>query len=356
MYAARLCALLQDAGHDVALAAPSSSWIADRLKDHVELLPTSFTRTGDELPRFAAICRNHRFEVTHSHASRSHRFGMALESLTGIPHVAHAHSHHINLHWFFQRRVIALTQRSARTMHRYYRRSPESVGVLPNFVDSVRFAPRRDEPSTLTQRLGLPSPRMVILCAAAISHRKGQHLLVRALHLVRQSHPDVHLVLVGARNPDSSYDRQLDATIRECGLANHVTLTGFRDDVADLLPHAHIAALPSFDEPFALAGLEAMAAGLPLIATRVGGFPEMIINGQTGLLVPSNDAHALQRAIETLLTDESMRYRIGNAARRDVMERFNAHAHVDRYQTMLRRWKIHDPIERSGETVSRICA
>ena len=340
IYAARLCTLLQNAGHEVVLAASPQSWIATHLAARVELLPTSFAFLDREALRVAATCRERRIDATHSHASRAHRFGRALSSLTRIPHVAHAHSHHLNLHWLFQRRIIALSQRDARLLRRTYLRRRQQVAVLPNFVESAHFAPHREDATVFAERLGLPPTRQIILCAAAVSPRKGQHLLVRALHQLRPQHPTAHLVLLGRRDPASRYDRHLLALIRALDLNDHVTLTGFRDDVAELLPYAHIAALPSFEEPFALAGLEALAAGLPLIATRVGGFPEMITDGRTGRLIPRNDVPALHHALAELLNDAPLRLRLGTDARRSAEQDFNVESHLARYETILRDWGV----------------
>lgn len=340
IHAARFTKLLQSAGHEVVLAAPEDSWIAGELAGRCELIPTHFHRHAGELQRLADLCRTHAIDVTHSHLTRAHNFGWQLERRSRRPHLAHHHSHHWRLHWCFQRRVLVLSAAAAREMRRTYLRRREQVAVLPNYADTHRFAPVATRTDLLAQTFGLPADAQVVVCVAELIPRKGQRYLIQALAAVRRALPRVHLLLLGrdAKKPD--YARALRAEAAQLGLTAHITWGGFRDDVPALLPHAQVAVLPSLEEPFALGGLESMACGLPLIATRVGGFPEMIAPGETGLLVPSRDAARLAEALIDVLGDPARGQAWGRAARTRVLQHFSAPAHLANFEAILRQWHI----------------
>ena len=118
-----------------------------------------------------------------------------------------------------------------------------------------------------------------------------------------------------------------------------VRLAGERDDVGELLAAADLFVLSSRSEGLPLSILEAMAAGLPVVASDVGGVPELVVDGETGLLVPPGDPHALAAAIDRLLDDPDLRRRLGAAGRLRVSEQFDLEstqrAHLDLYRTLL---------------------
>ena len=132
---------------------------------------------------------------------------------------------------------------------------------------------------------------------------------------------------------------ELASEARRLGLESVVQLAGERNDVPELLAASDIFVLSSRSEGLPLSILEAMAAGLPVVATTVGGVPELVLEGETGLLVPPGDPQALAGAIERLLDDSTLRGRLGAAGRIRVEERFDLvstrQAHLDLYSTLL---------------------
>ncbi len=153
-----------------------------------------------------------------------------------------------------------------------------------------------------------------ILCAARLETHKGVDLLLAAFAIVAPTHPDAHLTIAGSGSEASALKRQA----RELGIAARVTFTGTLspDDMASALARADIVVLPSRTEGLPLALLEAMAAAKPVIASMVGGIPEVIEPGANGMLVKSEDAQGLARAITALLDDPVLRQQLGAAARR----------------------------------------
>jgi glycosyltransferase involved in cell wall biosynthesis len=157
--------------------------------------------------------------------------------------------------------------------------------------------------------------------------------LVRALAAL--AHGSHETVIVGD-GPDRS---AVEAEVRRLGLDSAVRLAGVRNDVAALLAAADLFVLSSRSEGLPLSILEAMAAGLPVVASSVGGVPELVLDGETGLLVPPGDSRSLAQAIERLLADPALRGRLGAAGRARVAEHFDLastqRAHLDLYRSLL---------------------
>jgi glycosyltransferase involved in cell wall biosynthesis len=141
---------------------------------------------------------------------------------------------------------------------------------------------------------------------------------LRALPAVVRKFPDARLILVG-RGPELE---RLEAIVQELGLAASVVFLGYRGDIPNVIAALDIVMLASLEEGFGLAMVEAMAFEKPILATRVGGVPEVVADGVTGLLVPPADSGALSDALVTLLGDPVLRASLGEAGRRRAEEKF----------------------------------
>ena len=190
-----------------------------------------------------------------------------------------------------------------------------------NGIPVQRFQPSAERRSEARRRLGAASTAPLIGCVGRMVPLKNQALMIEVLPALLKAHPTLKLVIVG--------DGELDATLRNLaaqrGVADEVLFMGQRSDVSDLLPGFDVFALPSRTEGLSIALLEACASGLAVVATAVGGNPEIIRHAQTGLLVPVDAADALRDALLSLLNDESLRAQLGTRAREWVSE----HASID---------------------------
>ena len=148
-------------------------------------------------------------------------------------------------------------------------------------------------------------------CVGRLVELKNHRLVIDALATLASRLPELQLVLMGG----GPLSQELQAHAARCGLADRVTMTGERSDVRALLPALDIFALPSRSEGMSIALIEAASAGLPIIATRVGGNTTLVRDEETGLLVPSDDLTSLVGAIERLARDGELRRRLGGAAR-----------------------------------------
>jgi glycosyltransferase involved in cell wall biosynthesis len=200
------------------------------------------------------------------------------------------------------------------------RTDPAKVITIHNGIEVARYrqmdASVRDR---IRRELKTPNEALVIASIGRLHPVKGFTHLLTAVQSVHARFPDVFLWLVG----DGELRIRLEAQARQLGLDDVVVFTGTRLDVPEILTAVDIFTSASHVEGMPNAVLEAMAAGLPVVATQVGGVPEIVVDGQTGLLVTPADDTALAQALLTLIEDASLRQRFGLAGRQRVLELFD---------------------------------
>ena len=180
--------------------------------------------------------------------------------------------------------------------------------------------------------LGIDDDALLIGCVGRLVGLKNHALMIDLMPALLQRYPTLRLALVGG----GELEQALRARAAERGVAAQVVLTGERPQVADLLPAFDIFAMPSLTEGVSIALLEACASGLAVVATDVGGNPEIIVDGRTGLLVPAQDAPATQGALQRLLDDAGLRQRMGEAAREWARQNASLDALRRRYDSLYR--------------------
>lgn len=216
--------------------------------------------------------------------------------------------------------VIVISQAVAR---RFPRRLAPKLRVVPNGVDLARFSPRPASPE-LRAALGVPAAAPCVVSVGRFVAFKGYAHLVDAAAALERERPGVHWVLVG----DGELRPALEAQALRLGLGAQVHFTGWRDDVPALVALGDLFVLPSLNEPFGRVLIEAMATGKAVVATAAGGVPEIVVHGETGLLVPPGDPGALAAAVRELLDDAPRGARLGAAGRRRAETVFSLAGHV----------------------------
>jgi glycosyltransferase involved in cell wall biosynthesis len=193
------------------------------------------------------------------------------------------------------------------------------IAIVPNGLDLSRFRAR-----------ALVPPLRRVITVANLRPEKGHDVLLDAARLVLTRFPDARFELVG----DGEERRRLVARADALGIASAVSFFGHADEVAARLAHADISVLPSRSEAFPNAALEAMASGLPLVASAVGGLAELVDDRQTGLLTPAGHAPALAERLCELMADGALGVRLGRAAREVVEARFSFDRMTDGVERM----------------------
>jgi glycosyltransferase involved in cell wall biosynthesis len=194
--------------------------------------------------------------------------------------------------------------------------------VVENGIDVARYA--RADGTSLRRELRATGERPIVACVSRMAPEKGVDSLIAAMTRVGR---DALLVLAGD-GPDLEACRALASSL---GLGDHVRFVGLRDDVERVYAAADVMVMPSlWDEAFGLVVVEAMAAGKPVVVTRSGAMPEIVEHGRGGVIVPKRDPVALAGAIGRLLDDDSLRARMGHAARARAVECFDLGMWLDR--------------------------
>jgi len=216
--------------------------------------------------------------------------------------------------------VIAIS----RAVARRFAWAPKKVRLIPNGIDLGRFTPRAASAS-LRAALGVPPSVPIVASVGRFVEVKGYRYLLEAAARIERARAGVHWILVG----DGELRGELEAQARGLGLESRVHFTGWRDDVADVLALADLLVLPSESEGFGRVLVEAMAMGRAIVATAVGGVPDIVLPGETGLLVAPANPVALADAVRALLDDPERGARLGAAGRARAESSFSLGAHVD---------------------------
>lgn len=211
----------------------------------------------------------------------------------------------------------------------FKRRVP--VEVIHNAVDLDRFHPDAEARAGIRCALKLENTQPVVGIVGQLTPRKGQLELIKGFADVTREIPEAILLIVGEAlfNRDEDYAGQLKSTAASLGIADRVRFLGPRDDVPELMQGLDLLVINSHEEPFALTVLEGLASGTAVLATSVGGTPEMIRHKENGWLVNRRDHDDLVNGMLTLLRDETLRRQIGSNGRRDAIARFS----TDRFMT-----------------------
>jgi N-acetyl-alpha-D-glucosaminyl L-malate synthase BshA len=204
-----------------------------------------------------------------------------------------------------------------------------AIDVIPNFVDTQRFAPAASAPSTAGER---PA---VLVHVSNFRSLKRVDDVIAILAEARRRAPEhaMTLRLVG----DGPERERIRGLVQAAELEQAVEFLGERTDLPAVLRGSDLFLLPSESESFGLAALEAMSCGVPVIASRVGGVPEVVIDGETGLLAPVGDVAAMAAHVVRLLGDAPLRARLGQAARKRAETVFPLEPTVSKYEDLYRR-------------------
>jgi glycosyltransferase involved in cell wall biosynthesis len=234
----------------------------------------------------------------------------------------------INLRWMD--RVVCVSEGQAAKVRRTC--VPESrIVVIRNAIRAERFA--SPEPVYRERLLALfrDPPRRLIGAAGRLSPEKGFAVLVEAAHRVLSEDTGAGLVLFG----DGPLRHALERQVAAAGLSGHLVVAGFRDDLDRYLPWLDVLALPSHTEGLPNVALEACAAGVPVVATAVGGTPEVIEDGVNGYLVPPGDPRALAARLLAVLRSPDCGRALGQRGRQRVLDEFTFEAQAEQYRRLL---------------------
>ena len=272
-----------------------------------------------------------RADVVHCHTSHAHTLGVLASRLAGRPVVIVSRRVDFSI---FRNSFLGLNGIKYRAgVDRIVCVSDAVKGVLvrdgllPDRLCVVRSAidPRRvldASPVDVHARLGIDRKAKIVLAVGALVPHKGHRHLVEAMPALVGAVPDAHVVIAG----DGPLREEISELSKALWVDRRLSMPGYVDDVAGWFHAVSVFAMPSLEEGLGTSVLDAMAAGVPVVASNAGGLPEMVRDGLDGLLVPPGDPTSLAKALARVLTDPAEHARLSEAARRRVAEEF----HVDR--------------------------
>jgi len=226
-------------------------------------------------------------------------------------------------------RLIAVSDYVKKSANRHLGVSLDSIDLVynPIDIDYLQETPAASR-AQLLRSLGLPPDSLILLNVARVSPQKGLLYAVRALPTILQHYRSAHLVSVGATT-DPAWLEQLQQEAKILNVTDHVHLLGSRRDVIDFLRACDVFIFPSLYEGLGIALIEAMAVGCACVATSAGPIPEVVRDGEDGILVPPADPEAIAEAVCRLLADKSLCARLGDAATKSAFSRFQPQKSAD---------------------------
>ncbi len=240
-------------------------------------------------------------------------------------------------------RVIAVSSHVKKELLNAGLGHAEKIEVVHNAIDLEERDGRASVANgSFREELGIPRTQHIVGLVGRLDRVKGQDLFLRAAELVAEGRRDVAFLLVGVIPPWSrwapfaDYFREVEALARRPGLRGCVHFVGWRSDMARVMASLDILVQPSRRETFGRVLIEAMASRKPVVVTRVGGMPEIVVDGETGLIVPAEDPAALAVAIRVLLEDADRRMVMGEAGRRRVEACFTLSQRLRRLEVIYR--------------------
>lgn len=265
------------------------------------------------------LIQRERYDIVHLHTKRAHALSVWLPREAGRPKyiVTRRMDYPERKNWYtrylYNRRVdgvVAVSQTIAALLVEAGV-EPARIRLIHSGVDPKRFEHAPVDP-------GMSNDIPVVGTVAVLEERKGHRYLLEAAALLKAKGYRMSYLFAG----EGSLKNQLEEMVNKLGLQDEVHFLGFVNDMASFFFKTDICVLPSIYEGFSGAAREAMAAGRPVVATRVGGFPELIIDSVTGLLVSPRDADGLAKAVEKLIRDKSLARKMGQRGAERVCQYF----------------------------------
>lgn len=279
--------------------------------------------------------RNNDIHIVHTHGYKANFYGLMATRFTQVPTIATCHpwtetdySVKARLYTFLDKRWLKKMHRIIAISEEVRQKLPmrESVAVIPNGIDLSRFNGRHQD-DMLRQQLGFSSSDIIIGTIGRLVPEKGYRYLLDSMHELCKTHHNIALIIVG----DGPLVHQLKQQVKERKLESRVSFLGIRNDTPELLAIMDIFVMPSLSEGLPMALLEAMAAGKPVVATAVGAIPQIIRDGDSGMLVPPQDIERLTTTLARLIQAPQKTQQIGEKARKEVETNYSSARMTQRY-------------------------
>lgn len=293
------------------------------------------------LARLIRLFRQHRPDIVHTHLAKAGAVARLAAWLTGVPVIVHTYHGHVFRGYFSPARtrvflgveralaritnaLIAISPLQQREIAEYLAVPMQKLHLVPNGFDLEPFG-EPEKAGGFRCSLGLSDGEMLVGIVGRLTAIKDHQLFLQAAALVAARHSGVQFVVVG----DGELREQLEGTALALGIKNRVHFTGWRTDMPEIFADLTLSVLTSRNEGTPTAIIESLASRCPVVATAVGGVPDLITDGAEGFLVAERSADLLADRILALLADQGLRQRMGEAGRRKMRQNHRLPALVD---------------------------
>jgi glycosyltransferase involved in cell wall biosynthesis len=295
------------------------------------------------------LMRAERFDLLHAHSSVAGFLARLAARFAGVPAVLftlHGYAS-IDYQHPLSRRFLGFLEKVLDRWTDYYVAvsrhveqlwlqrgivSPDRVSVIYHGID-FKSARRAADPALKKMSLGLPEEGPIVGTVGLLEAQKGTEYFIRAIPLILPSFPTAHFLVIG----NGPLQGRLKELAEELGISRAIHFLGWRDDAAELIGTMDLFCLPSLRESLGLVLLEAMAHAKPIVATRVEGVPEVVVDGETGLLVPPKDPTSLAKGVLSLLARWDAAMEMGKRGKARLMEKFDAAEMGRQYESLYLR-------------------
>ena len=337
-----LAASLDSAKYRGVLCVFRPGWLQERTHSRgisTYVIPTQGMTDWRWACRFRNLLKDEQVDLIHAHEFDANVQGAAVAAYLGIPFVATVHGKHyfweklrrrLAYRWVSrQASMVAVSEDLKRFIVQNVGIDSTRITVLYNGVD-VPLAPDPADIETCRREMNLPEIDRVIGVVGNLYPVKGHQYLIDAIPAVLERYPNTSFVFAGRGHLESDLKQQ----VNRLGLDKRVHFLGLRQDIPRILALLDVFVLPSLSEGLSMAILEAMMAGKPVIATRVGGNPEIVLDGETGFLVPPKDSHALGESLIALLKNRQLAVQFSEKGRRRAEVQFSLQTMVNAYEAL----------------------
>lgn len=286
------------------------------------------------------IIKQNRIDLIHSHTWGMDFYAYWASKILKIPMITTVHNRYYIFEKWSRRfsykvfishikKIIAVSQDIKNLLINALKLSPEKVELIYNGIDTHKFE-NKENLEDIRKELKLSRDELILGNVGNLREVKDHHTLILAFNKVSSLFPQVKLLIIG----EGELKSNLLKLCSELGLEKKVLFLGHREDVPSLLNLMDVFVLSSRLEGCSISILEAMASGKPVIATRVGGNPELMLEGKTGFLVPSAEPDKLAERIILLLKDENLRRKMGEEGKSRVKEKFSLERMIVNYEAI----------------------
>lgn len=306
-----------------------------------------YLRDVTALPRLYRYLKDVKADLVHTQLELSDIMGNIAAKFMRLPSVSTMHTMpsqdmklksrlHQSVELFalrhFCNKVISVSEEARKFYLEISNLLPENLLTIYNGIDLSHFDNLDHQKARVDVRreFGLPENAKILVTVAVLREFKGIQFMIRALPSVVSKDPDIYYLVVG----DGAYRSSLEGEVELAKMRDRVIFAGQRSDIPQLLAASDVFVLPTLTEALPTVLAEAMAARLPIIASSVGGVPEMIAEKENGLLLTAGDVDGLVSASVSLMADEGLRRAMGGRGEKIVNEKFNIHVQVDKLKDL----------------------